>query len=143
MTDNDKDFGLEISERSVKAFDAGSYVEAFFFQAEVFESSIPIMIAGRARHLGMSNTKVRKLAYKGTLEKKIDILIKLCGDDFSDLCTNLHEYRDRRNRLIHRKNTFKDEDEMNDFARDTWLIGTIILSNFVGSISGIPDNLKE
>lgn len=141
MNENDKDFGLEISEKSIKAFEAGDYLEAFNFQAEVFESSITVMIAGRARHLGMSNTKVKKLAYKGTLEKRIDNFIELCGDDFSHLCNNLHEYRDRRNRLIHKKSSFTDEEEMNDFARETWLLGTTIMYTFVESISGIP-NLK-
>lgn len=139
MNKNDKDLGLEISEKSIEAFNAGSYLEAFFFQAEVFESSIPLMIAGRARYLGMSNTKVKELAYKGTLEKKIDNLIDLCGDDFSHLCSNLHKYRDRRNKLIHRKSTFKNEEEINEYAKETWLLGTAILYNFVESISGFPD----
>jgi hypothetical protein len=141
MDENDKDFGLELSEKSIKAFEAGDYLEAFNFQVEAFESSITVMIAGRARRLGMSNTKVKKLAYKGTLEKKIDNLTELCGDDFSHLCNNLHEYRDRRNRLIHRKSSFKGEEEMNDFARETWFLGTTIIYYFVESISGIP-NLK-
>ena len=137
----EKDFGGELVKKSIKAFEAGGYLEAFVFQAEAIEGSIPVMIAGRARHLGMSNTKVKKLAYEGTLEKRIDNLIKLCGDDFSHLCNNLHEYRDRRNRLIHKKSSFTDEEEMNDFARETWLLGTTIIYYFVESISGIP-NLK-
>lgn len=139
---DDKDFGYKLSEMSVKAFDAGNYIEAFNYQAEAFESSITVMIAGRARHLGMSNKKVKKLAYNGTLEKKIDILIDLCGKDFNHLCTNLHEYRERRNRLIHRKSSFKDKEEMSNFARETWLLGTSILYNFVESIEGVP-HLEE
>jgi hypothetical protein len=51
---------------------------------------------------------------------------------------NLHDWRERRNRLIHRKHTFKDDKELNDFAREIWLIGTFIIYDFVDSIADIP-----
>lgn len=138
MEKDEKDFGYELSEKSIRAFDAGSYLEAFFFQAEAFEGSIPEMIAGKLRSMGMSNTKIKKMAYRGTLEQKIDRFTELCGDEFSHLCSNLHEYRERRNKLTHRKSDFKDEEEMNNYARETWLLGTIVLSNFIESIKGFP-----
>ncbi len=138
MKDDKKDFGYELSEKSVLAFQSGSYIEAFVFQVEMIENGIPLMIVGRARNLRMSSTKVRKLAYKGTLEKKIDNLIEICGNDFDHFCTNLHEYRERRNRLTHRKTSFKSEEEMNDFARETWLIGTLIIFNFCEAIGNFP-----
>lgn len=137
--DNNKnDFGYELSSRSVEAFDKGNYLEAVFLQAEIFETIIPVLISGRAHHLGINEKNIKSLAYEGNLNKKIDNLIELGGEEFSFLTENLHDYRKRRNRITHRKTEFKSINELNEFARDTWLLGTIIFSMFIASIKNYP-----
>jgi len=135
---NNSDFGFDISNKSIEAFENGDFFKAVMLQLEVVEEAIKIMIRGRGRHLGLSNTKIHKLADEGDLETRINNLKELCGSDFNYLCENLQDWRERRNRLIHRKHTFKDDEELNDFARETWLIGTFIIYNFVDSIANIP-----
>jgi len=131
---NINDFGYELSIKSVEAFDNGNYLEAIILQVEIFETIIPVLISGRARKLRIDEKIIKSLAYKGNLNTKIDNLIELSGEEFSYLTENLHDYRKRRNRIIHRKTEFKNINELNEFAKDTWLLGTIILSVFVMSI---------
>ena len=135
---NNSDFGIELSNKSIEAFENDNFLEAVILQLEVVEEAIKIMIKGRSRHLGLSNTKIHDLADEGDLETRINNLKELCGSDFSYLCENLQDWRERRNRLTHRKHTFKGNKELNDFARETWLIGTYIIYNFIESIGNFP-----
>ena len=135
---NNSSSGFDISNKSIEAFEHEKYFEAVMLQLEIVEEAIKIMIRGRARHLRLSNTKIHKLADEGDLETRINNLQELCGSDFRYLYGNLQDWRERRNRLIHREHTFKNNEELNDFARETWLIGTFIIYDFVDSIANIP-----
>ena len=132
------DLGYKLSIKSIEAYEKRNYVEAFFLQVETFENSIQVMITGRARHLGIEEKKVKKLACEGNLNKKIDNLIKVGGDDFRFLWEDLHNYRRRRNKIVHQKSEFRDEEELKNYAQESWLLGTRILSCFIGSIENYP-----
>lgn len=136
--EEDNDFGEFLSNKSIEYFENGKYLEAVDIQLEVVEDCIKMLIHGRGKHLGLSNTKIHKLADEGDLETRINNLIELCDKDFSHLCTELHEWRNRRNRLRHRKSTYKSLEDLNEFARLTWLMGTTIIYNFMENISNIP-----
>ena len=140
---NNSSSGFDISNKSIEAFENGNFFEAVMLQLEVVEEAIKFMIRGRGRHLRLSNTKIHDLADEGDLETRINNLKELCDPDFSNLCENLQDWRIRRNRITHRKHTFKDIVELNEFARETWLMGTFIIYNFVDSIANIPfENLE-
>lgn len=136
--ENEEDFGIRLSEKSIEAFESGDYLKAFLLQVEPIDDAVKVMIAGRAKHLGINEEEIKKLAYKGTFEKRIDNFIKLCGNDFKYFCENLHDYRERRNRITHEKASFKDEEEINRFAMESWLMGTEIIYNFINSIENYP-----
>lgn len=134
----ENDLGYKLSIKSIKAYEKGDYVEAFFYQAEAFENSITVMIAGRARHLGMEEKEVKKLAYKGNFNTKIDNLINISGEEFRFLWEDLHDYRKRRNKIIHRKSEFKNEAELKRYAKESWELGTNKIACFINSIKGYP-----
>ena len=134
----ENDLGYKLSIKSIEAYEKGDYVEAFFYQAEAFENSITVMIAGRARHLGMGEKEVQMLAYKGNFNNKINNLIKISGEDFRFLCNGLHDYRERRNKIIHRKAEFKNEAELKSYAKESWELGTNKIACFINSIKGYP-----
>jgi hypothetical protein len=135
---DNSDFGEQLSNKSVEAFDAGDYITAVFLQLEPWEDFLKMIIRCRARHLGYSKTKIHDLADTGDLETRINNLVELCGDDFNFICKDLQEWRERRNKVTHRKNTFSNETEFKDFCKETWLMGTTIIFNFMNHIENAP-----
>jgi len=134
----ENDFGYQLSIMSIKAYEKGDYILAFFYQVEIFENTMIPMIAGRARHLGMEEKEVKKLAYKGNFNTKIDNLINISGEEFRFLWDDLHNYRERRNKLIHGKSEFKNEAELKRFSKESWELGTNKLFCFISSIENYP-----
>lgn len=134
----ENDLGYKLSIKSIEAYEKGDYIKAFFHQAEALENSVTVMIAGRARHLGMSEKEVQKLAYKGNFNTKINNLTKISGEEFSFLCNGLHDYRERRNKIIHRKSEFKNEAELKRYSKESWELGTNIIACFIDSIENYP-----
>ncbi len=134
----ENDLGYKLSIKSIEAYEKGDYVEAFFYQAEAFENSITVMIAGRARHLGMDEKEVQRLAYKGNFNTKINNLIKISGEEFRFLWDDLHDYRKRRNKIIHRKSEFKNEAELKRYTKESWELGTNKIYCFISSIKRYP-----
>lgn len=132
------DFGEQLSNKSIEAFDNGDYYLALSLQLELVEEFIKMILRCRARHLGYNKTKMHDLADTGDLETRINNLIGLCGDDFNFLCVDLQEWRKRRNKITHRKSTFSNETEFNDFCKETWLMGTAIIYNFMNYIENAP-----
>ena len=133
------DLGVDLSNKSIELFEEGKDLEAVNLQLEVIEEFIKMLIRERARYLGNNNTEIHKLADEGDLQTRINNLIKLCGNDFSHLCSDLQEWRKRRNRLSHRKASFKNFEELNEFAKETWLLGTKIIYIFMKNIANIPN----
>lgn len=134
----ENDLGYKLSIKSIEAYEKGDYVKAFFHQAEALENSVTAMIVGRARYLGMNEKEVQKLAYKGSFNTRINNLTKISGEKFSYLCNSLHDYRERRNRIIHRKSEFQNEAELERYAKESWELGTDIIACFIDSIKNYP-----
>lgn len=135
----ENDFGYQLSIMSIEAYEKGDYILAFFYQVEIFENTMTPMIAGRARHLGKDEKEVKRLAYKGNFDTKINNFIEISGEEFRSIWKDLHNYRKRRNKIIHKKSEFKNEAELKRFSKESWELGTNILFCFINSIENYPN----